>query len=336
MFFFMCVIELLLLLAVANAAPLSDVTTDPVTGPGVLTEDEELRLRSVCASFGLIKEGTATCSRLAEAASANQWEQVQGLAHQLLKPYPKNGAGYFWLGYASLKQRKHIVGVRHFQASVDLSPEVSLAHLSLGLSYLTIQQYKLFEDELHWVIASRPEEPLPYYYLGRYYSSDLGQTDKGEEFFQLALARNPSDYRSRYHLGHLYELKGDWERAKSEYRKAAASVVSQKTVYGWPWQGLARAYLHEENLSESLRCAQEAATMDPKLAGSRFLLGKLYVQMGDLTKGVEELRAAAELDPADAAPHYWLARTYLKMKMPAEARKEQEIFAQLKSVYPND
>jgi tetratricopeptide (TPR) repeat protein len=325
-------------LVAASAADQPASSIDQPVPISVPTENDELHPGSACLSFGLTndREAIAICNRLDQAASADRWEDVRDLAHQLLERHPKNGVGYFWLGQASQKLGKYIAGVRHFRAAVDLSPEVSLAHLVLGLSYATIQQNKLFEDEMQWIIAHSPQEPSPYYYLGRYYSSDLKQPDKGIELFQQALLRNPNDYKSRYHLGHVFELKGEWAKAKVEYEVAATSVISQKSTYSWPWQGLARFHSQQENLSEAIRIGKEAVSMEPKQASSRLLLGKLYVQAGELRKGVEELKAATELDLTNATAHYWLSRAYSRMKMPAEAQRQQEIFAQLKAVYPDD
>ena len=120
---------------------------------------------------------------------------------------------------------------------MDRSPEVVAAHLNLGLSYAVIQQYKLFEAEMSWVMAKAPKEALPYYYLGRYYSNELEQLDRGLELFREALDRNSNDYKSRYHLGYVYELKGDPARAKSEYKEAAAAAAAQRC----PMVGLCRA-----------------------------------------------------------------------------------------------
>ena len=66
------------------------------------------------------------------------------------------------------------------------------ARLNLGLSYAVIQQYKLFQAEMSWVMAKAPKEALPYCYLGRYYSKELEQLDRGLELFRERLIATPT------------------------------------------------------------------------------------------------------------------------------------------------
>lgn len=310
------------------------------SGAAVPAEGNEISVGSACSAFGLGSgtEVNLICDKLAKGiqTSTSGWEEVEKLADQLIERDPRNGIGYFGLGFAQLKQGRLIPAARHFQAAVDRSPEVAVAHINLGLSYAAIQQYKLFEDEMRWVMTNEPQEPLPYYYLGRYYSKDMEQPDKGAEFFWQALERNTHDFKSRYHLGHLSELKGELERAKADYELAVAAAASQKASYGWPLLGLARICLQRDNLSEALRYAQQSVAIDPMLGSGRLLLGKLYLQTGEVSKAIAELKVAADLLPTDATPHYLLSGAYLKMKMPDLARREQEMFLQIKATYPDE
>lgn len=310
----------------------------PPTKLALPGEKDEIAPGFTCSAFELNsdEEAASKCDQLARALIAGQWDGARQLAGELMNRYPRNGIGYFSLGYVELKEGKYISAVGHFQKAVDRSPEVVAAHLNLGLSYAVVQQYKLFEDEMRWIMVNFPQDPLPYYYLGRYYSKELELLEKGAELFQQALSRDSNDYKSRYHLGYLFELKGELAKAKAEYEIAAAAAAAQRAPYGWPLQGLARLYLQKQDLAEALRYARVAVSRDSKLASSRLLLGKLYVQTGEVENGIRELKGAAELDPTDATPHYLLSRAYQKMNLPAEAQREQETFIQLKAVYPNE
>ena len=323
----------------ATCSPALAATGDLIpTQEAVSREEDEAATGSNCSAFGLRLDPKAVsiCDQSNRAIAGGRWAEAKQLGEDLTNRYPHHGLGHFLIARVEMKQGKYLSAVRHFEAAVDRSPEVVAAHLNLGLSYAVIQQYKLFEAEMSWVMAKAPKEALPYYYLGRYYSNELEQLDRGLELFREALDRNSNDYKSRYHLGYVYELKGDPARAKSEYKEAAAAAAAQRVPYGWPMQGLARLCWQEQNPGEALLHAQEAVLVDSRLSSSRLLLGKLYVQMGETEKGISELKAAAELDPTDATPHYWISRAYQKMNLPMEAQREQERFVQLKAVYPNE
>ena len=226
--------------------------------------------------------------------------------------------------------------MRHFQAAVDRSSGVPKAHLILGICYAIMRQFELFKQEMVWLTEHAPNESLPYFYLGQYYSKDLDQVDKGMEYFWQALQRNPNDIRSRYLLGYALELKGERKKAMEEYEAGVAAAADQGAVYSLPLQGVARLHLLEDNLDEALRYVQEAIQLEPKLASSHLLLGKLYLRTGDLAKGVSALKQAVDLDPAEAAPYHLLFRTYLKLKMPAEAKWAQARFEEVKKAYGED
>jgi tetratricopeptide (TPR) repeat protein len=301
-------------------------------------EKADLPGGATCAVFGLEDDPQAAsiCSEVSHASMSGQWEEARQLAAKLTKLFPKSGIGNFWLGQIDFKQGNNIAAVREFEAAVDLNPNVDLVHLDLGLCYLTIHQYKLFEQQMNWVVVRNPRISLPYYYLGRYYLNNLDQPEKASEYFQEALLLNPNDFKSRYHLGYTYEVKSQPDKAIAEYRLAAQTAALQKTAFSWPLQGMVRLYMLKENLPEALRYAQEAVTMEPKLADNHTTLGKLYLQMEEMPKGIEELKLAAGLDPTDSTPHYWLSRAYGRLRMKTEAEREQKLFLEIKAAYGNE
>ena len=301
-------------------------------------EKADLPGGATCAVFGLEDDpqDASICSEVSHASMSGQWEEARQLAAKLTKLYPKSGIGNFWLGQIDFKQGNNIAAVRQFETAVDLNPNVDLVHLDLGLCYLTIHQYKLFEQQMNWVVARNPRISLPYYYLGQYYLNNLDQPERAGEYFQQALLRNPNDFKSRYHLGYIYEVKSQADKAIKEYELAVETAALQKTAFSWPLQGMVRLYMLKESLPEALRYAREAVSMESKLAGNHTTLGKLYLQMEETSKGIEELKVAADLDPTDSAPHYWLSRAYVKLKLPAEAEREQKLFLEIRAAYGNE
>jgi len=313
--------------SLGGKAPIPQQTEPP--------ERVDLPAGSACSAFGLKNDSEAAliCFRTSQASISGKWEEARQLAVELTRRYPASGIGNFWLGQIEFKKGNNISAVRQFEAAVDLNPEIELLHMDLGLCYLAIHQYKLFEQEMEWAIAHNPQIALPNYYLGQYYLYNLDQPEKAAEYFQQALRLNSGDFKSRYHLGYIFEAKNELDRGAPEYQLAMATVALQKAIFSWPLQGLARIYLLKEKFDEALRYAREAVSMEPKLASNRLTLGKLYIQMGETSKGIEEVKIAAELDPADATPHYLLSRAYMKLKMIVKAEEEQKLFLEIKAAY---
>lgn len=292
-------------------------------------------MKGACTAFGLDADPLAasTCAAIPVSLSGGKSGEARRLAENLVGQRPKNGVGHYWLGILELKEENFISALRHFQAAVDRSPSVPLAHLILGISYAIIRQFELFKMEMLWLTEHAPNESLAYFYLGQYYSKDLDQVDKGLEYFRQALQLNPNDIRSRYLVGYGLELKGELEEAKKAFEMAVSAAGNQRAAYSDPLHGLARISLQEGDLAKAIEYTQRAIQMEPKAAGNHLLLGKLYLKTGDLQKGISALKTATELDTSDATPYYLLLGTYLKLKMPKEAQWAQARFEEVKKAY---
>jgi tetratricopeptide (TPR) repeat protein len=303
----------------------------------VPTEKEEFTTDGICTAFqpSPSSEVLDLCSRLIIVIQEKKVEEAKELAEKLNRLTPGNGLGPFWLGYIEFIRGRKLNGVKLLEDAAEKSPDVPLAHLNLGLAYLKGQQPVLFEKEIRWVIAHQAENPRPYYLLGRFYAEELDRLDEGADYLLEALRRNPEDYRSRFHLGLVNEMKGEVEKAKVEYEKSAALADSHQAIYAYPLEGLARLCWQQQRPSDALRYAREVVLRDPKLASGRMMLGNLYLQTGAKENAVAELRIAAELSPIDPAPHYILAKAYRKLGMPAEAQHEEETFMRLKGNCPD-
>ncbi|MGH9428264.1 MAG: tetratricopeptide repeat protein [Terriglobia bacterium] len=265
--------------------------------------------------------------------SGGKLNAARQLAENLVRQWPKNGVGHYWLGILQLKEENFISALRHFQTAVDRSPSVPLAHLILGICYAIIRQFELFKREMLWLTEHAPNESLAYFYLGQYYSKDLDQVDKGLEYFRHALQLNPNDIRSRYLLGYGLELKGELVKAKEAFELAASAAGAQGAAYSEPLHGLARISLQEGDLVRAIEYTQRGIQAEPKSANNHLLLGKLYLKTGELQKAIPSLKTATDLDSSDATPYYLLLGTYLKLKMPKEAEWAQARFEEVKKAY---
>ena len=238
--------------------------------------------KRVCADFGLESDGPAgrSCQRLSQLAFSGKWGEARGLAEKLAADLPDNGVGPYWLGLEQLQAGHAISGFRQLDKALALSPDVFWVHLNLGLAYALLRQNTLFEEEMRWVIDRHPDQALPFYYLGRHYAKTQEDTDKGLSLLRKAVYLNPADFRSRYHLGYLLELKDHPQEAKTEYQEAQKGVAASGSSYSWPLQGLARLELQEANLVEAFRLAQQAVKTNPKLSESHLLLARILQQRG--------------------------------------------------------
>jgi predicted Zn-dependent protease len=306
-------------------------TRETAPAPEIAPSDQ------VCTAFELKLDSSVgrSCQSLAQLAIVGRWREARPLAEKLALEVPSNGIGPYWLGLTELQAGNTLSAFRQLDAALSLSPSVFWVHLNLGLCYALLRQYTLFEQEMQWVIHKHPSQPLPYYYLGRHYSKTKEETDKGLAMLQRAVSLNPADFRARYHLGYLFELKDRHEEAKAAYQQASEGAAAHRSSYSWPLQGLARLYLQEANLAEALRYARMAVGLDPKLSENELLLARIYLQRGESGLATTSLERAAVLDPTDPAPHYLLSRAYAQTKRPKEAEQSLATYTEVKAAYGN-
>lgn len=161
-----------------------------------------------------------------------------------------------------------------------------------------------------------------------------GETDQAIATGEQSLKQNSRQPNLYVLIGHLYESKSDWKKAKSSYQSALA-LDSQNPVAS---NGLARMMLLTgESLDVALSLAQTARKELPESPGAIDTVGWIYYQKGMYPLAISSLNDALKLQQKDALPdnpdiHYHLGLAYEKTSQPALARQQ---FEQALKINPN-
>ena len=130
-------------------------------------------------------------------------------------------------------------------------------------------------------------------------------------------------------------VSSTWSRAgstKPSRRSRASSSCGPTTPprsSGWRRCSSSRA----SSTRRSSSCAQ-VLRVRPDYAQARYLFGKILLAQGAAEQAAEQLEAAARIAPKDANIHYQLGRAYQSLGREDAARKEFEVFQQLKDQRP--
>jgi tetratricopeptide (TPR) repeat protein len=195
----------------------------------------------------------------------------------------------------------------------------------LGVAYYLARQYLLFRDQMVEAIRRNPDDFGPYYYLGRYYSSDLDNAEEAERWLREAVRRNPSFQRARAHLGNCLELLGRTDEAEAEYRASVSMPLSQL--------GLARLRLGAGDAAGALALVNKAQAGDPLNAAAPKLAARVYSALNRPQDSIHSLETAAALDSRDASTQYQLYRAYQSLADPVKAASALREFERLRAVY---
>ncbi len=178
---------------------------------------------------------------------------------RLVKVAPDSARTYQLYGEASMTQGDFSKAASQFRRAVELNPNLPGIHYQLGMALLTSQ-----------------EKP---------------GTGEARAAFEAELQNNPSDARSEYQLGEIFQAGNLPDQAELHYRRALA--------------------------------------LQPSLADAQVGVGTVLAQQGKAEESRQYFLAAIQLDPDNELAHYRLSRAYRTAGRTDEANRELAIFRQL-------
>jgi tetratricopeptide (TPR) repeat protein len=221
----------------------------------------------------------------------------------------------------------------------------------------TMVQLRTIGDSYAAASKSLQPDPEALFALSRIYGQ-MGQL-MAEKVWKL----KPDSYRSHELLGQSYENQKDYEMALTEYRKALQIDPSAPGLN----YAVGHAYWEMKQLSQAIPALEKELALNPYHPSANYVLGHIYLRvdsphpekaafyleraveakpdfvearkqlgralslMHENQKAVEQLELAAKEDPHDDTVHYLLASIYRKMGLEDKARKELEMFDQLRA-----
>jgi tetratricopeptide (TPR) repeat protein len=284
-------------------------------------------------SDGLLPPATRDKStgvaRIRRALAAHDLVLASKEAEELARREPASFEPLFWSGYLDLLQDRPYDAVRALRRAERLDPNPFVLKL-LAVSYGSAHQEGLFLLKMRAALEKDPSDFAPYYYLGRYYDSEMVDFARAAGYLQQALARRPDHSRAHYYLGHSHEMEQRLDQAEAEYRKAVEGAEHAGSL---PYQGLARLRLAGNRPVEALAFAQRAVKIAPRDAAGHKVLARVYSDLGRVAEALAEWRASILLDPTDASVRYRLYRGYLALGQAENAKAALAEYKKIAGLY---
>jgi len=159
------------------------------------------------------------------------------------------------------------------------------------------------------------------YVLGKAYFT------KGKYYYDLAISSIESSVAKGYiqkdsyeYIGQAYSQLGDYQKAMENFLLALKDDPGDLLLLT-----IGQTYYQMKRTSDAvdylLRTLNKTEDKDIE-ERTRFLLGGIYLDTGELFKAEEQFAAIAKSDPGSADAHYDLGEVYAKMNDPVKARAE--------------
>lgn len=196
---------------------------------------------------------------------------------------------------------------------------------ALGVAYHMARQYVLFRQQMDEAIRIHPDDFGPYYYLGRYYDTEVNNTEEAVAWFRKALAKNPDYLPAWSYLGSCLERLGNTAEAEQAYNRSSSLAQSQT--------GLARLRFTNGNPTIALPFAEKAIALNPRDPAGQNLIARIYDALQRPVDALHALEAAASLSPNEASIRYQLHRAYRSLGNNTKAEEALREFERLRSIY---
>jgi tetratricopeptide (TPR) repeat protein len=114
-----------------------------------------------------------------------------------------------------------------YQKVLKRNPDITEAHLGMGIIYLDKIELEKAEREFQVVLEKNPDDPAALKGMAQVYLH-RGNIDEAEELLKKVLSSNYMDEDIFYVMGELYEKKGNLKEAIRYYKKNSQKLLQKK------------------------------------------------------------------------------------------------------------
>ena len=200
-----------------------------------------------------------------------------------------------------------------------LSEEI---HFAMGISLLRIPALPEQVEPAQHELVRRAGEAAGLLSESRY--------DKAFPILEKMLSEHPKTPFLHYAYGDALAGTSMYDEAQIQLREE----TRLNPAGALPYLRLASIALLLHQSASALADSKQAVAIAPASSEAHYLLGRSFLEEGDIPAAIRELETARRFAPNSPKVHFNLARAYLKADRTAEARQERAEFERLNSQLP--
>ena len=261
------------------------------------------------------------------------YDKAAKAARDLLRREPNNVRGLTTLANALLMAQQLDKAKEAASQAVELEPDNTSALLLLANLHYLLGDSTSAEQTFLKVLDAEPENENAAYMLGRVYYME-NRVDYAMAQFQRALKVNPKSYKAWDNLALCYDAQGEYDKAIGAFLEAIKLVENDVPEYDWPYANLADLLLRRNEFQTAYQAATTAAKRNPQSARNFYIGGKALWKLERTDDALKWLERSAQLDPGYPDPLYLLGQVYLKIGQREKGRETLERFRAAKEKAP--
>lgn len=225
-----------------------------------------------------------------ELYDAGEFSSARILFTKVIKANPSFENGYFMRAYCHYALHDYTSAILDLDEVLLLNNNNSGARSLRGWCNIYLGYYKKSLLDFNEYIKTNPLKEEGY--LGRGYSkSNLGDYYGGNRDYKKVVEINPNHSMAYNNIGWNCFEQGDFEQALKYVSIALIKDSSNSTA----WDSKAEIYFTRKEYSKSKQACQKAIELNPELANSYFILGRIFLHEGNKIKACENWSKAGEL-----------------------------------------
>jgi tetratricopeptide (TPR) repeat protein len=270
-------------------------------------------------------------AELANRSGLNK--EAADAARAVLQSDPNEVRALTTLANALLMQQRLEKAKEAATRAVAIEPDNSNSQLLLANIEYLLGDSTQAEQIFLKVLDAEPANENAAYMLGRVYYME-NRVDYAMAQFQRALKVNPKSYKAWDNLALCYDAKGETGKAIGAFLEAIKLVEKDVPAYDWPYANLADLLLRRNEPQQAYQAATEAARRNPNSARNFYIGGKALWKLDRGDDALKWLERSAQLDPAYPDPLYLLGQVYVKLGDRDKGKEMLERFRVVKAKAP--
>jgi type IV pilus biogenesis/stability protein PilW len=198
------------------------------------------------------------------------------------------------LGLAYQQKQMYDKAIEQYNKALELNPKLTEARNNKGTALLAKSEFDEAIGQFELCMKD-PEYPTPdkaLYNIGVAFFSK-GDVDKAMTYYQQALGPREENINALFNLAYCYETKKNYAKALDLYKKAVGVDPTFKDAY----YRMAIVLNEREEYRPAAEHLQNVLKYDNSNLAAQFLLGQIYMKMGNVDAGVRQLHAVAKAEP---------------------------------------
>lgn len=242
---------------------------------------------------------------------------------------PQSSRAHYTLGAALFRAQQLSAAAREFRLALKYKPDMAIAHSSLGSVLMDLGKPREAEAEFREAFRLAPQLVAALVGLGML-RANQGDNQEAEKILRQALERDPKDEKAHLNLGLVLAKQQKFADAEAQVDQAVRLAPQDAAALAAAGRVKARI----GNTAEGVALVRKAVALAPESAMLHLDLGIVLTESFDFASALPEIDEAVRLAPRSALAHLRRGNVLLDLGGNADAKPDLELARQLAPQMP--